>query len=937
MTCHRTCPICGTALCADELEGLCRKCLSGLAFGDPLAWPASDAVNASPSGPRQLGDYELLEEIARGGMGVVYKARQKSLKRIVAVKVVLHGPFSSKEFVRRFRTEAEAVAALKHPNIVPVYEVGEEDGHHFFSMEYIEGQDFAELVRDKPMPARRAADYLKTVAEAIDYAHSRGVLHRDLKPSNLLLDMFDQPRVTDFGLAKRLSDSGSSSPNSALTLSGEVLGSPSHIPPEQAAGKFSEASPQSDIYSLGAILYHLVTGRAPFQGETITEILAQVQTVEPIAPKRLNPSVPVDLQTICLKCLEKEPSRRYASARDLAEDLGRFLRNEPILARPVRPWETLWLWRRRHPVTAALSAALLIALGMGVTGVLFEWRRAEQHAQGESRQRLLAEAEVAKTRLNLYVADISLSAQAMQHNNYGLARRTLAALEPEPGQADLRGFEWRYLWNLCRGDQIAMLGSHKWIVTCAAFSPDGRLLATGSQDGTAKLWNILEQKLQATLLASAGGAVWSVAFSPDGKLLITGGTQGTGVWNVQARALVTNYPGQIIALSKTSPWMAVSDSNPLYWEHLGKVTLWDYREGKLLKSFSRPGRVVALSSDARILAAAASPTGIDLWDARSGRLLRQLPTAHPVWSLGFSPDGALLASAGWSSDVLIWDLAMGETARILKGHRLTVWSATFSPDGLTLISTGSDQTIRFWDTSTWQARGTLHGHDSEVWCAAFSPDGKLLATGSKDGAVMLWHAEPPRSTEHLPNKNGQRPVFSPDGRQLLLALPGGAPSRHSFWNLAERRTVDEFSVTNLIGFSPDGKELVSWDPAQRTVEWVSPATHVTTRLPLAGSASSRTQFSTWGLSPEGRVLFAIDQDGIARFWEVATGKLLGMLQGPKPPIRRAILGPGARHFAVSVERDSLVRLYDRPAGAWMARFVCGMRQTENRSPPCRDT
>ncbi len=245
MSTAKKCPACGSEVFADAVDGLCLKCLGRLGF-------FSESGVLDQGVLLRLGDYDLLEEIARGGMGVVYRARQLSLNRIVALKVLLHGPFSSADFVRRFRNEAQVVAALRHPNIVAVYEVGEQGGNHFLSLEFVEGRSFAELAGERPLPARRAAGYLKIIAEAVEHAHQRGVLHRDLKPSNILLDVFDQPRVTDFGLAKLVNS------DAELTVTGQVLGSPNYMPPEQAAGKFSDSTPQSDVYSLGAILYELL-------------------------------------------------------------------------------------------------------------------------------------------------------------------------------------------------------------------------------------------------------------------------------------------------------------------------------------------------------------------------------------------------------------------------------------------------------------------------------------------------------------------------------------------------------------------------------------------------------------------------------------------------------------------------------------------------------
>ena len=293
----------------------------------------------------KLGDYELLEEIARGGMGAVYRARQISLNRLVAVKVLIGAEFANDTALKRFRHEAEAAASLNHPNIVSIYEVGEHDGQPYFSMELIEGRSLAELAREKPVHARQAAQWLKTIAEAVHFAHERGVLHRDLKPSNVLVDGLDLPHITDFGLAKRIAGAD-------LTLSGQVLGTPSYMPPEQADPKRGQPTAASDVYSLGAVLYHLLTARPPFMAETLTQTLRLVSEAEAVSPRMLNPGVPRDLETICFKGLEKEPRRRYVSALELADELGRFLRDEPIRARAIGAPARLLRWYRRKPALA---------------------------------------------------------------------------------------------------------------------------------------------------------------------------------------------------------------------------------------------------------------------------------------------------------------------------------------------------------------------------------------------------------------------------------------------------------------------------------------------------------------------------------------------------------------------------------------------------------
>jgi tRNA A-37 threonylcarbamoyl transferase component Bud32 len=332
---------------------------------------------------RRLGDYELIEELARGGVGVIYRARQLSLNRVVALKMIRDSHLASPRSIQRFQIEAEAAAKLEHPNIVPIYEFGELEGQQFLSMKLVEGQDLAKRLHGVPMDARPLAQLMATLARAIHYAHQRGILHRDLKPANVLIDAHGQPHVTDFGLAK-LPDHEAN-----LTLSRDILGSPNYMAPEQAAGKTHELTTAADVYSLGAILYELLTGRAPFLADTPLETLRQVTQDEPRPPSALYRFADRDLQTICLKCMEKDPARRYGSAEKLAEDLERWLDGRPIQARRVTLAERVWKWARRRPALAGLggTAALLILLiAIGVPS----FRRARAQA-AEARARAKAE------------------------------------------------------------------------------------------------------------------------------------------------------------------------------------------------------------------------------------------------------------------------------------------------------------------------------------------------------------------------------------------------------------------------------------------------------------------------------------------------------------------------------------------------------------------
>src|SRR5438876_2282537 len=358
----RVCGKCGSKIFADAPQGFCSLCLFKTGLG---ALPNEDDELLGLSAarmPTEFGDYELLKEIGRGGQGVVYRARQKSLNRTVALKVIGVGPRATEAHLRRFRREAEAAASLEHPQIVPIYEIGERDGSCYFSMKFVEGGQLDDVLKREPISPRRAAELLVKIARTTHFAHERGILHRDIKPGNILLDRRGEPHLTDFGRARLIEN------QSTVTNSFDVLGTPSYMAPEQAAGRVKELTAAADVYSLGAVFYQMLTGQPPFAGGTTYETIRLVMETEPRSPRLWNPKVDVDLATICVKCLEKEPQRRYTSALALAEDLERWLRHEPIRARRSGIFTRSRKWIRRNPSAAVLVPSL--AALAGVVGVM---------------------------------------------------------------------------------------------------------------------------------------------------------------------------------------------------------------------------------------------------------------------------------------------------------------------------------------------------------------------------------------------------------------------------------------------------------------------------------------------------------------------------------------------------------------------------------------
>jgi WD40 repeat protein/predicted Ser/Thr protein kinase len=633
----------------------------------------------------QFGDYEIHKELGRGGMGVVYLARQRRANRLVALKLIRTDrlahltPQERQEWLIRFRTEGQAAARIADDHVVTVYVVGDLDGRPFYSMRYVEGRSLAENLKEGPLLNRRAAILMEQVARAVQAVHEQGVLHRDLKPHNILVDARGRPYVTDFGLAKLLDAVDSP------THTGDMLGSPHYMSPEQAQGT-ANVSEATDVYGLGATLYALLTGRPPFQGTTAAETLYQVRYHEPAPPRRVNPAVDRDLNTITLRCLEKEPRRRFRSAAALADELRLYLEGRPILTRPVGPAGRLGRWCRRNPAFAVLSAAAVVLLILASTLIwayLVASREAGDAGQNAVNVTAKLDNELEQRRALAYLEDMP---RAQKHINAGeliRARELLAKWRPQEGKKDLRGWEWFFLDAQCREVGFFVRG-HQSQVQAVAWSPDGQRLASADRGGMVKVWNLAVGKDRPLFeMQAKPGGVAALAWSPDGKLLAGA-----------CREI---------------------------------VQLWNAGSGKEEQSLRTAGN--SLSS-------ALQATGTDYWS-------RQILIDTWIVSLTWSPDSRRLALFDANGKVQVWDLTTRKDGQLLGTHRGGVHSAAWSPNGDRLASIGGDGQVKVWAppnpnprdlTSPVSARNIVT-KPRPSYALTWSDDGKQLNVISGDGEI----------------------------------------------------------------------------------------------------------------------------------------------------------------------------------------------------------
>ncbi len=835
----------------------------------PYHLPSTPMPPPRPSALVRVDGYDILDHLGAGGMGVVYRARHRQLNRIVALKVLGWDCSADPESHRRFQVEAEAVARLQHPNIIQVFDVGASfteqagDGRPrpYLSLEYVDGGSVFKQTLS-PQDPRVVAILLEKVARAVHAAHQVGVVHRDLKPANVLLTSEGEPKIADFGLAKQI-DHRRDERGGFLTQDGTAVGTPEYMAPEQVDG--DPATPAFDIYSVGVMLYELLTARQPFKGLTVMETMLMVKYQEPVPPSRLRPTLPKDLETVCLKCMAKTPTARYATAEELADDLARWLAGRPILARPVSRVERLGRWAKRNPSLATLSAVALMLAVAGVSGVTWKWREAERNAKLAEAKAQEADDRRQDEQWELYRGCVAVVSADLRLNTLTTTRETLLQA-PE----QFRGWEWRY--NVSQLDLSREVHRVEGVEVLGPVTVPGDRICLNLPGGV-WVWDTAGRKHLGTV---RDPNMWGL--SPDGRGYLRRVDERT----LTFRPFVGPVPeGRMTADSEVIGYTFAADGRRLLVVTRGGSQVWDTVTGKgvgtrhpnLTPKDGGPG-MAALSADGQLAAMNYTMSGdTEVWEVATGRVRCTLRKLENLNGVRFSPDGSrlLVNEAFPVNRITLWDTTTGALAAELTGHTNTITAQVYSPDGTRLATASMDQTVKVWNAATGQLLHTLRGHSSTVNAVAFNPDGRRLVSTSADRTVRLWDLATGRELSVLRGHTGDVTGATFVGNETLASVSLDATIR--YWDTRSGPGSGVWSghsgFVYTVAYHPDGKHVVSgsWDGTARV--WDANGREV-----RQFEHPNKERVCGVAVNPSGQWVATVCWGDAVHLWDFDTGKLV---------------------------------------------------------------